>query len=121
MQYYIAIDKNRSQYYDGTSIFGIKSGSWTTYSEMDLLYFHDKNYSQKFNSIGTSSVNRTTRYEGYLTFTECEKLHLVSEEKKEVAEKRMKAIAKELSLRLYDHDVLIYDGTKNTGQKKMAG
>jgi hypothetical protein len=119
LQYFIAIDKKRKQYFDGTSIFGIKSGSWTTYSELDLLYFHDKNYSQKVNSIGTSSINRTTRYEGYLTFTEDEKLHLISEADKNKAIKRMTAIAEALELRLYDHDILLYDGRREKDQAKV--
>lgn len=110
-QYFVAIDTERHMYYDGTIIFGIKSGSWAPYSALDVLYVKKHAYRQTMNSRGTSSTVRTTQYDGYLRFTDGEKIQLVNERSREAAVTRMTPIAKQMGLDLYYHDDLIFEGT----------
>ncbi|MFA0960266.1 hypothetical protein AB9P05_00510 [Roseivirga sp. BDSF3-8] len=119
-QYFIAIDTEKNQYYDGTIVFGIKSGSWHPYSALDLLYFYQKRYSRKINSFASSTTVRSASYDGYLRFTDGEKIQLISEPDEKKAIELMTEIARKLNLNLYQHDELIYEAGREHRQTEKA-
>ena len=94
--YRLSVDNETKTYHDYLWILGIKHGDKGRFNKVEYLFIRKGHITQKMNSRIHSTTIRKQVFDGYLKFSEENKIHLVSMENKNDLTKRLKSIAEQL-------------------------
>ena len=101
--YRIRIDFESKEYFDYLWILGFKNGEKGKFKNIEYLFIKNNKVSQKMNSRASSTTIRTEVYDGYLKFSEEDKIHLITKSNKERLVKELTRIASMLNTRIVDY------------------
>jgi hypothetical protein len=101
--YRLTIDFDNKIFHDYLWILGLKSGDRGKFEHIEYLFVKKSKVSQKMNHLVASSTIRKEVYEGYLRFSENNKLHLTTEDSKKELMKKLSVISKKLNVSIIDY------------------
>ena len=101
--YRLKIDFDNNVFQDYVWILGLKNGEKRKFENIEYLFIKRSLVSQTMNSLINSATIRKHVYDGYLKFSEKEKIHLITKENKEALIERLRAIASRLNVRIVDY------------------
>lgn len=101
--YRLSIDLSAKAYHDYIWILGLKIGEGGKFNTIEYLFIKKSNVSQAMNlRVASSSIQKDV-YDGYLKFSEQEKLHLLTLDNKDELMKKLKEIADRLKVGVVDY------------------
>ncbi len=74
--YGVRLDFNSGTYYDYTWIAGFKTGERGRFDKIEYIYINKSKYGQTMSSRAQSTTTIGWEFNGYLKFSETQKLHL---------------------------------------------
>lgn len=101
--YRIAIDFNSHTYRDYTWILGLKSGEKRRFERIEYIFINKNKVTQTMSARVISTTIERYDYNGYLKFSETNKIHLRSDANKKVLVAHMQLIAAKLKCKFVDH------------------
>jgi len=103
MNYFLLIDPERRMYQDGVSFFGFRSGASKRYQRVEYLFLKENKVTRRYNSRIQSSAVTDLEFDGYIRFSEREKIHLCSNTDREVVMKELTALSATLKVQIFDY------------------
>jgi hypothetical protein len=104
-RYGLTINFKKRSYFDYLWILGLKKGDWGKFENLEYLFVKEIKVSQTMNLQSLTSTIRKEMYDGYLRFSEHDKIHLMTKDSKEALISKLRPIAKELNVRIIDLSV----------------
>ena len=101
--YRLRIDFAKKVYFDYVWFLGLKNGDHGKFDRIEYLFIKKSRVSQKMNHIVISSTIQNEIYDGYLKFSDGEKIHLLTKESKDVLLEKLKMISHKLNTRIVDY------------------
>jgi len=101
--YRLTIDFTSRIYRDYTWILGFKSGEKGRFEHIEYLFINKNKVTQTMSARVISTTIERYDYNGYLKFSETQKIHLRSDADKKVLVAHMQLLAAKLGCRLLDH------------------
>jgi len=101
--YRIEINFEKKLYKDYVWFLGIKNGKAERFENIEYLYIKQSKSSQRMNSLITSKTFTKDTFDGYLKFSEEEKIHLLTKENKASLIKKLTPIADALGVKIVDY------------------
>lgn len=102
--YRLAIDHTKKQYTEYVFILGLKAGiERKAFSSIEYVFIKKSKVSQTLNSRASSTTIQKIQYDGFLKFSEDNKVHLMTVENKGAILKKLKVIASRLNLKILDY------------------
>lgn len=101
--YRLTVDLNNKAYHDYVWFLGFRSGEKGKFSMIEYLFITKSNVSQTMQLRGAPSTIHKEVYDGFLKFSEHEKLHLVTLDNKESLIKKLKSISAQLKTNIVDY------------------
>jgi hypothetical protein len=100
--YRIKIDFNAATYYEYTWIVGFKTGERGRFDKIQYIYINKNQVSQTMASRAQSTTVMSWEYNGYLKFSETQKIHLQSSRRKNEVVRHMQALGAQLKCEVHD-------------------
>jgi hypothetical protein len=101
--YRIEVDFNRGTYHDYTWILGIRSGERGRFDRIEYIFINKNKVSQTIGNRVTSTTLTGYDYNGYLKFSETQKIHLRSDTSKRKLVRHMQVLAADLKCTVRDY------------------
>lgn len=101
--YRLRVDLNAKAYHDYLWILGFRYGERGTFENVEYLFIKKSAFTQTMRLRVASSTIRKEVYDGYLKFSEQEKIHLLTMDKKEQLLARLRPVATQLKTRVIDY------------------
>jgi peroxiredoxin family protein len=101
--YRLTIDFDNKRYHDYLWILGMKHGEKGKFETIDYLFIKKSKEVQTMNSRASSATIKKDVFDGYLKFSEKDKIHLMTKGSKKDLIQQMKSIASKLSLDVMDY------------------
>ena len=101
--YGLTFDFNNKSYFDYLWVLGLKKGDWGKFENIEYLFIQKIKVSQTMNLQSLSSTIRKDMYDGYLRFSEVDKIHLMTRDSKDALISKLRPIAKQLNIRIIDY------------------
>jgi hypothetical protein len=101
--YHFMIDHQRKIYRDGVTILGVNFGSKIRYQSVEYLFVKAQKISRTYNSRIRSTTVAGTEYNGYIRFTEKEKVNLFSAHHKDDVVKKLTQLSNVLKVQIVDY------------------
>ncbi|SKC87252.1 hypothetical protein [Ohtaekwangia koreensis] len=101
--YRLSIDFEAKVFFDYIWILGMKSGSKQTFETIEYLFIKKNKTVQRMNHVVGYSEVRKEKYDGYIKFSETQKIHLLAKDSKEVLLTKLRPISKQLNLKIIDY------------------
>lgn len=101
--YRLTIDFDNKLYHDYLWILGMKHGEKEKFESIDYLSIIKSKVAQTMNSRASSTTIQKEVFDGYLKFSENDKIHLMTKENKKDLIHEMKKIASKLNLDIMDN------------------
>ena len=100
----VAITNGKKEYTEYISLLGHKvSKEVHSFDQIQYLFIKKTKVSQTLNSRASSRTIQKELYDGYLKFSEDDKLHVITLENKGALVKRLRPIAHLLSIKIVDY------------------
>lgn len=115
--YRLEIDFQKKMFHEYVSfLFFFKSGETGQFESIHYLFVKNKKVSQTVNSRVSSMTVHKEVFDGYLKFSDHEKVHLDTKDTKEALLKKLMPISNQLKTRIIDYTAgdpkVIHDGNK---------
>jgi hypothetical protein len=102
--YRLSIDHTNKRYTEYVFLLGMKTGvERKSFSSIEYLFIKKVRVSQTLNSRASSRTIQKEQYNGFLKFSELDKVHLMTYESKSVLLKKLRVIADLLGLKIQDY------------------
>lgn len=101
--YGLEIDLRNKSYREYTWVLGARNGETRRFAEIQYVFIKKIKVSQTINSQVNSTTIRKDQFEGYIKFSEDEKIHLRSEEKKEDLLSNVRKVSADLGVKIIDY------------------
>jgi len=101
--YRLRIDLDSKEYFEYLWILGFKNGEKGKFENIEYLFIKKKKVSQKMNSRASSTIIRSEVYDGYLKFSEENKIHVSTQSTKEKLMNQLSPIASVLNVKIVDY------------------
>ncbi len=101
--YRLEVDFSGKVFRDYLWMLGFKIGDEQKFERIEYLFITKSKTSQVMNSQVSSSTVRKDVYNGYLKFSEKDKLHLLTEDSKKDLIKKLEKISKKLNVEIVDY------------------
>ncbi|MDZ7648003.1 MAG: hypothetical protein U5K54_12965 [Cytophagales bacterium] len=101
--YRLAIDLNKKSYYDYVWLLGLKFGDKGMFEKIAYIFIKQNKVSQTMNTRVSSSTIHKEVYDGYLKFSEENKIHLLTEDSKKKLVKKLSNIATQCGAKIFDY------------------
>ncbi|HOX81650.1 MAG TPA: hypothetical protein PLJ60_00685 [Chryseolinea sp.] len=101
--YRLSIDYEKKVFHDYLWILGMKSGEKGNFEEVEYLFIKKNRVSQTMSVKVASATVRKEVYDGYLRFSETEKIHLLTKDNKKNVVKKLREISSMLKVRIIDY------------------
>lgn len=100
--YRLTIDFSKKTYRDYLWILGFKQGGTENFQNIEYLFIRKSKVSQTMNLRSLSSTLRKDVYDGYLRFSETNKIHLITKVSKETLLSKLRPISRQLNVKIID-------------------
>jgi len=102
--YRLEIDFQKMTFYDYVSFLGfLKSGEREHFDTVHYLFIKTNRVSQTLNSRVSSMTVQKTVFDGYLKFSDEQKIHIDTRDDKDKLLKKMQPISNQLNIRIIDY------------------
>ena len=101
--YRLRIDYTKKVFYDYVWILGFKNSNPVKFEKIEYLFIKKSRVSQKMNHIVGSATIQKEVYDGYLKFSDQEKIHLITQDNKKDLIEKLKAMSTKLKVRIVDY------------------
>lgn len=101
--YRLKIDFENREFYDYVFFLGFKSGEKGYFDTIQYLFINAKHVSQTVNSRVSSMTVRKVVYDGYLKFSDKEKIHIATKDSKSALIKKLRTISNQLHIKIIDY------------------
>ena len=101
--YRLSIDFSKKEFHDYLWILGLKYGEKAKFEKIEYLFIKKSNVSQVMRSQVQSTTFRKEVFDGYLKFSEEEKIHLITRGNKNDLIKGLRVIATKLNVKIVDY------------------
>ncbi len=101
--YRLSLDFEKKVFHDYLWILGMKSGEKGNFEAVEYLFIKKSKVSQTMSVRVASATVRKEVYDGYLRFSEEEKIHLLTKDSKKGVEKKLRQISSMLKVRIIDY------------------
>lgn len=101
--YGLEIDLDTKSYREYTWVLGTRNGETKRFEEVQYVFIKKSKVSQTLNSQVSSTTIRKDQFDGYIKFSEDEKIHLRSEDKKEALLEKVKKASADLGVKIVDY------------------
>lgn len=101
--YRLSINFDKKIYHDYVWILGFKSGDKCNFENIEYLFIKKNRVRQTMNLRVASSTIRKEVYDGYLKFSEDNKLHLLTKDSKNDLIKKLRSISTTLKVKIIDY------------------
>jgi hypothetical protein len=83
-RYYFQIDMQNKRYRDGVSVMGLKLGDKKSFDAIEYLFIKSNKVSRTYNSRVTTKTIAGIEFDGYIKFSEDEKIHLFRNKERQI-------------------------------------
>jgi hypothetical protein len=102
--YRLSVDFNNRKYVEYISLLGIKTGREVgKFQQLQYLFIKKSRVSQQLNSRVQSTTIYKWQYDGYLKFSDEDKVHLMTFENKSTLQQKLNTIAQQLNTKVVDY------------------
>ena len=101
--YRLKINFNNHEFHDYLWIMGLKNGEKGKFQSIEYIFIKKSKVSQKMNSRASTTTIRREVYDGYLKFSEKDKIHLMTEDNKDTLIKKLNLISAKLQTKIIDY------------------
>ena len=101
--YRLKIDYSKKEFFDYVWVLGFKNGDHGKFEKIEYLFIKKSRVSQKMNHIVGSATIQKEVYDGYLKFSDQEKIHLITQDNKKNLIEKLKAMSTKLKVRIVDY------------------
>ncbi len=101
--YRLAINFDKKTYHDYVWILGLKHGEKAGFENIEYLFIKKSKVSQTMRVRVASSTIQKEVYDGYLKFSEQNKIHLLTKDNKSDLVARLNAISEALKVKIVDY------------------
>jgi len=101
--YRLSIDFEKKVFHDYLWILGMKSGEKGDFEEVEYLFIKKSKETQTMSVRVASATVRKEVYDGYLRFSEVEKIHLLAKDSKDDVVKKLREISAMLNVGIIDY------------------
>jgi len=101
--YGVEMDGGAKSYREYVWLLGLKFGEWHPYEKVEYIFIKRNKKSQTIHSRISSRDLHYEEHDGYLRFSEVNKVHLASAKNRESLLKVLKPIARQLNLEILDY------------------
>lgn len=101
--YRLRVDVNAKAYHDYLWILGFRHGERGTFENIEYLFIKKSAFTQTMSVRVASSTIRKEVYDGYLKFSERDKIHLLTMDSKEQLLAKLSPVATQLKTRVIDY------------------
>ena len=101
--YRLTIDFDKKSFHDYVWILGFRNGDKDNFEIIEYLFIKKSKVSQTMHLRVASSTLRKEVYDGYLKFSENNKLHLLTKDSKSDLIKKLRAISTALGVKILDY------------------
>ena len=84
-------------------VLGFKNGDHGKFENIEYLFIKKGRVSQKMNHIVGSATIQKEVYDGYLKFSDHEKIHLITQDDKKDLIEKLRAMSTKLKVRVVDY------------------
>ncbi|MEQ9301869.1 MAG: hypothetical protein RIF33_25035 [Cyclobacteriaceae bacterium] len=102
--YGMTIDMEQKRYHDYLWMLGYKKGKWHSFERVDYFFIKKRNASQTMHMKSITNTVHKPVYDGYLRFSEEDKVFIATYEKKSKLLAKLKRMAKQLEVEIVDYD-----------------
>ena len=101
--YRLKVDLDNKVFHDYLWILGIKHGEKGKFDQVEYLFIKRSKVSQTMRLKAASTTIRKEVYDGYLKFSETNKIHLLTEDDKTELIRKLKVMSEKLSSKIVDY------------------
>jgi hypothetical protein len=101
--YRLAINFDKKTYHDYVWILGLKQGEKVRFENIEYLFIKKSRVSQTMSVRVASSTIQKEVYDGYLKFSEKDKIHLLTKDNKNDLIAKLKEISSALKVKIVDY------------------
>ncbi|MBK7653605.1 MAG: hypothetical protein IPJ20_26785 [Flammeovirgaceae bacterium] len=101
--YRLSIRFNEKSYYDYVWVLGLKFGDRGTFEKIEYIFIKKSKISQTMNTRVSSSTIHKEVYDGYLKFSEENKIHLLTKGSKNLLIKNLVELSTKLNTKIFDY------------------
>jgi hypothetical protein len=101
--YRLAINFDKKTYHDYVWILGLKHGEKVKFENIEYLFIKKSRVSQTMSVRVASSTIQKEVYDGYLKFSEKDKIHLLTKDNKNDLIAKLKEISSALKVKIVDY------------------
>jgi hypothetical protein len=101
--YRLTIDMSARKFHDYVWVLGFKKGEHGQFETIDYLFIKKKMVSQTISARVASTTIRKDVYDGYLRFSEENKIHLLTSDSKSAVVSLLKTVSATLNIKVIDY------------------
>lgn len=101
--YRLSIDFDTKTFHDYVWFLGLKNGEKGKFEQVEYVFVKKNAISQKMQLKAANSTIRKEVYDGYLKFSEEEKIHLLTKNNKQDVVKKLREISAMLNVKIIDY------------------
>ena len=101
--YRLSINLDTKTFHDYVWFLGFKNGEKGKFERIEYLFVKTNRVSQKMQLKAANSTIRKEVYDGYLKFSETEKIHLLTKDNKQDVVKKLREISAILNVKIIDY------------------
>jgi hypothetical protein len=102
-RYGISVDKASKQYTEYTWFLGYKNGQAKSYDQIQYLFIKNAKVSRTYNTRIHTTTITDLEFNGYLKFSEAEKIHIANADDKQKLINKLLPVANALQIRVLDY------------------
>jgi hypothetical protein len=101
--YHFIIDVEKKLYREGLTIFGLRVGGTNKYQNVEYLFVKPQTVSRNYHSRIQSATIKDTEYNGYVRFSQNEKVHLIAAKTKQDVVDKLGPLSNFLKVQIVDY------------------
>jgi hypothetical protein len=101
--YHFIIDVEKKVYNDGVTIFGLRLGRTNTYENVEYLFVKPQKVTRTYHSRIQSATIKDIEFNGYVRFSENEKIHLVAAKTKQEVIDKLVPLSNYIKVQIVDY------------------
>lgn len=101
--YRCRIDFDKKVYHDYLWVLGLKHGEKKEFDDIKYLFIKQSTVSQTMGLRAANTTIQKSVYDGYIKFSETDKMHIVTKDKKESLIQQLRPIATKLQIDILDY------------------
>ncbi len=101
--YRLRIDFDTHLYQDYLWILGLKNGNKRKFQTIEYLFIQKNKVGQTMNHMVASTTIRKEVYDGYLKFSDQDKIHVTTKDRKKDLIDKLRVISAELKIKIIDY------------------